>query len=122
MFHPVKKPAVKIMLPDSYDKVSTETRLTVQLFMAHARHLVKKKGLSDDATKNHMDEYQKEAMGHAVDMAVEGWQDDRKSCSAEQFVQWFASLVWKVASGSSEFHSSFPTSDLLLHSPSFGLR
>lgn len=87
------------MLPDSYDKVSEETKMVVQLVLARAIGFLQGSGKSDDEAHNIMVAIEKEAMDDAVEMAVEEWAKSGKACSAEQFVQRFADLVWENATG-----------------------
>lgn len=93
------------MLPDSYDKVSEETKMVVQLFLARAIRFLQGSGNSDGEARNIMDAIEKEAMDNAVEIAVEVWMESRKPCSAEQFVQRFADLVWEKATGDGSYYS-----------------
>lgn len=101
---------VKKMLPESYDKVSEETKKVVQLFMARARSLVRASSASDEEACRRMEPVLTGAMELGVKIAVQNWEKHRKLCSAEQFVQRFARLVWYGATGDGKYH--FTTSNL----------
>lgn len=82
------------MLPASYDKVSKETKKAVQLFMAHARGFLQGRGRSDEEARTILKNYETEAKCSVIKTALGNWEESRRPCSAEQFVQWFAELVW----------------------------
>ncbi|KAG6358216.1 hypothetical protein INS49_014100 [Diaporthe citri] len=94
------------MLPPSYDKVSEETKKVVQLFMAHARGFLQGRGKSDWEARTILENYETEATCNALKMADGGWEESRQPCSAEQFVQWFAELVWDGLTD--DDHTPFP--------------
>lgn len=108
LFNSVRSPGVKKMLPASYDNVSEETKNVVQLFMAHAHGFLHGFGMSDDAALPTLEDIKKEAMKNAVKMALEDWEESQKPCSAEQFVQCFAKLIWEGLTDNGWYHYLLP--------------
>jgi hypothetical protein len=87
------------MLPKSYDKVPEGTKQTVQLFIARASGFLQGKGQSDQEVRTNVDKIENEAIKEAVEIAVEVWNTSHQPCTAEQFVQRFAGLVWEATTG-----------------------
>lgn len=83
------------MLPESYDRVSEETKKVVQLFMAHAHGFLHGTWRSDEEALPILKYFQKKAITNAVERALQAWEESQEPCSAEQFVQWFAELIWE---------------------------
>lgn len=93
------------MLPKSYENVSEETKTVVQLLMAHARGFLQGSGRSDDEARTIVQDMERDAMHQSIDWALEDFEKGRGPCSAEQFVQRFAEMVWVGSTLNRQYHS-----------------
>lgn len=82
------------MLPDSYNKVSQETKMMVQSFVAHVHGMSQNIKGSDYEARAAISHCQTYAVKAATQWAINDWYESRKPCSAELFVQRFVQIMW----------------------------
>lgn len=82
---------------ESLEHVSAETKRIMGLWQDHIMNRLMKEGFQVEELTKIMDNLKESALTLTVNLSAKDWEEKRKACTAEGFVQRFCRCLWKGA-------------------------